>query len=82
MGGKAKSLKSLAGTIAHEIRNPLNTISLTQNQIKELLTDPVNSANDNKEKFKVQIKNWINNFLNGNGIQADIRFLSIEKNGI
>jgi CheY-like chemotaxis protein/signal transduction histidine kinase len=48
---KAKSLKSLAGTIAHEIRNPLNTISLTQSQIKELLTDPVNSANDNKEKL-------------------------------
>jgi two-component system CAI-1 autoinducer sensor kinase/phosphatase CqsS len=48
---KAKSLKSLAGTIAHEIRNPLNTISLSQNQIKELLTHSNNSVSDNKEKL-------------------------------
>ena len=40
-------------------------------------------VNQNKEKFKIQIKNWINNFLNGIvKIDADIRFLSIKKNGI
>jgi CheY-like chemotaxis protein len=48
---KATSLKSLAGTIAHEIRNPLNTINLIQNQIKESLLDPANLANDNKDKI-------------------------------
>jgi two-component system CAI-1 autoinducer sensor kinase/phosphatase CqsS len=34
---KSKTLKSLAGTIAHELRNPLNTINLAQTQVKELL---------------------------------------------
>ncbi len=43
---KANSLKSLAGTIAHEIRNSLNSINLTQNRVKELLSD---SNSDQKE---------------------------------
>ncbi len=35
---RAKIFKSLAGSIAHELRNPLNTINLIGNQINELLT--------------------------------------------
>jgi CheY-like chemotaxis protein len=34
---KAETIKSLAGTIAHELRNPLNSINLAQNQVEELL---------------------------------------------
>ena len=32
-------LKSMAGSIAHEIRNPLNTINIINNQINEILQD-------------------------------------------
>ena len=32
-------LKSLVGTIAHELRNPLNAINLAQNQVRELLSE-------------------------------------------
>ena len=41
-------LTSLAGSIVHEIRNPLNTINLAQNQVNELLQD---KDNDNKAKL-------------------------------
>lgn len=47
---KATSLKSLAGTIAHEIRNPLNTINFTQNQIKSLLQKD-NAPDQNQQKL-------------------------------
>ena len=33
------SLKSLSGSIAHEIRNPLNAVNLSLNQIQEFITD-------------------------------------------
>lgn len=36
---RAKIFKSLAGSIAHELRNPLNTINLIGSQINDLATD-------------------------------------------
>jgi len=33
------ALKSLSGSIAHEIRNPLNAVNLSLNQIQEYITD-------------------------------------------
>ncbi|NBV06533.1 MAG: response regulator [Proteobacteria bacterium] len=44
-----EALQSLAGSIAHEIRNPLNSINLAHTQIKELLSD---SNHDAKQELK------------------------------
>ncbi|MCE3255633.1 MAG: his Kinase domain protein [Rickettsiaceae bacterium] len=40
---KAESLRALAGSIAHELRNPLNAINLAQNQIEESLSDLIDA---------------------------------------
>ncbi len=46
---RAKIFKYLAGSIAHELRNPINTINLTGTQIKNLLNQ--SSDFNNKEKI-------------------------------
>ncbi len=38
----SKSLKSLAGSIAHELRNPLNAVNLIGDQIKDTLSEDLN----------------------------------------
>jgi len=43
---KAKVYKSLAGSIAHEIRNPLNTINVLSNQINSTLQNLENEMQD------------------------------------
>jgi len=50
---KAKIYKSLAGSIAHEIRNPLNTINIAGNQINSILKD---LENDLSESVKENLK--------------------------
>ena len=51
---KAKVYKSLAGSIAHEIRNPLNTINVLSNQInvtlQNLEDEMISSINEAKEQ--------------------------------
>jgi len=46
-----ETLQSLAGSIAHELRNPLNAISLAQNQIQESLSNPNYDNKESKEKL-------------------------------
>jgi CheY-like chemotaxis protein len=46
-----ETLQSLAGSIAHELRNPLNAINLAQNQIQESLSNPNYDSKELKEKL-------------------------------
>ncbi|MCE3255634.1 MAG: integral rane sensor hybrid histidine kinase [Rickettsiaceae bacterium] len=52
---RTKILKSLAGSIAHELRNPLNTINLIGSQIKDLVPefDKTNVKNSGDAKSKL-----------------------------
>ncbi|MCE3255480.1 MAG: hypothetical protein K0R25_974, partial [Rickettsiaceae bacterium] len=54
-GQELKILKSLAGSIAHELRNPLNTINLIGSQIKDLAPefDKTNVENSGDAKSKL-----------------------------
>lgn len=52
------ALKSLSGSIAHEIRNPLNTVNLSLNQIKDYLVEAQNMCQANC--FTSQISDMIN----------------------
>lgn len=65
---KLKFTKSLAGSIAHELRNPLSTISLLGSQIKDVLSDGLNSSSQKKlEILTSQISTSIsgaNNIIN------------------
>ncbi|MDA9231086.1 hybrid sensor histidine kinase/response regulator [Rickettsiales bacterium] len=48
---REKSLRSLAGSIAHEVRNPLNTISTLSSQIEQQ-TQRISHNSLNAEEFK------------------------------
>lgn len=54
-------LKSLAGSIAHEIRNPLNTIDFVSSQINDLLKDDHNlvAAKEKISSFNSQISDAV-----------------------
>ena len=52
------SLKSLSGSIAHEIRNPLNTVNLSLNQIQEYIIETQNECQTNC--LNSQISDMIN----------------------
>ncbi|MBL6791483.1 MAG: response regulator [Methylophilaceae bacterium] len=53
---RADLLKSLAGSIAHEIRNPLNTINLIGTQIDELLIKEETIENQRKMNYEEHVK--------------------------
>ena len=65
---KAESLKTLAGSIAHELRNPLNSINLAQNQSQELLLE--SSSQDVNQNIKQQLTD-INSSISSSVTQAN-----------
>ena len=65
---KANSLKSLAGSIAHELRNPLNTINLAQNQSQELLLE--SASEDINQNIKQQLTD-INSSISSSVTEAN-----------
>lgn len=54
---KNSAIKSLAGSIAHEIRNPLNTINLIGAQIDELLIQEEGRESMGKVSYEDHVKN-------------------------
>ena len=54
---KNSSIKSLAGSIAHEIRNPLNTINLVGAQIDELLIKEEDMETKGKVSYEEHSRN-------------------------
>ena len=65
---KAASLKSLAGSIAHELRNPLNAINLARNQSQELLLE--SSPQDINQTIKQQLTD-LNSSINSSVTEAN-----------
>ena len=62
------AMKSIAGSIAHELRNPLNSINLAQNQSQELLLE--SSSQDVNQNIKQQLTD-INSSISSSVTQAN-----------
>lgn len=61
-------MRSLSGSISHELRNPLNAINLAQNQSQELLLE--SSPQDIKQTIKQQLTD-LNSSINSSVTEAN-----------
>ena len=60
-----EAMKSIAGSIAHELRNPLNSINFAQTQVKELLLD---ESTNNKNHILELTSHIADSISNANNI--------------